>query len=226
MINTNVYLFSLITTSNPTHIPPDELKLATIHPSTLAQACLLPDELLWQIPSGKRGASRMAISPTSLDGAVNNATWGFIGMLKSSLYGNPYARVFFKIPSQKVFTWESTFERSSYTYIYRFLFINISTNKPASVTEQDICFLCSLVAQLLRAEIGIFLLMDLSGRYNWIHRYGASYQDYGVLVVLESIFGVLDTSSFGKLGLNDQKFVFVCEMLCAKGTHYVSQDVL
>ena len=28
------------------------------------QACILPDELLWQIPSGKRGANRMAISPT------------------------------------------------------------------------------------------------------------------------------------------------------------------
>eukprot|EP00435_Cladocopium_sp_Y103_P063258 s348_g24.t2 len=29
------------------------------------QACILPDELLWQIPSGKRGANRMAISPAS-----------------------------------------------------------------------------------------------------------------------------------------------------------------
>ena len=78
------------------------------------------------------------------------------------------------------------------------------------------CFLCSLVAQLLRAEIGIFLLMDLSGRCNWIHRYGASYQVYGVLVVLESIFGVLDTSSFGKLGLNDQKFVFFAKCFVPK----------
>ena len=28
------------------------------------EACALPDELLWQMPSGKRGASRMAISPS------------------------------------------------------------------------------------------------------------------------------------------------------------------
>ena len=30
------------------------------------QACILPEDLLWQIPSGKRGASRMAISPSSV----------------------------------------------------------------------------------------------------------------------------------------------------------------
>ena len=39
--------------------------LAPQHVRQKGQACLLPDELLWQIPSGKRGASRMAISPTS-----------------------------------------------------------------------------------------------------------------------------------------------------------------
>ena len=36
-------------------------KFPTSYPN---QACILPDELLWQIPSGKRGANRMAISPT------------------------------------------------------------------------------------------------------------------------------------------------------------------
>lgn len=39
--------------------------LAPQHVRQKGQACILPDELLWQIPSGKRRANRMAISPTS-----------------------------------------------------------------------------------------------------------------------------------------------------------------
>ncbi|CAJ1420284.1 unnamed protein product [Effrenium voratum] len=41
-------------------------QLAPQHVRKKDQACALPDELLWQMPSGKRGASRMAISPSSL----------------------------------------------------------------------------------------------------------------------------------------------------------------
>eukprot|EP00913_Durusdinium_trenchii_P029096 g27281.t1 len=40
--------------------------LAPQHARPKSQACVLPEELLWQVPSGKRGASRMAISPQTL----------------------------------------------------------------------------------------------------------------------------------------------------------------
>ena len=43
------------------------------------QACILPDELLWQIPSGKRGANRMAISPTWRGGTGGMALGSFCG---------------------------------------------------------------------------------------------------------------------------------------------------
>ena len=58
---------------------------------------------------------------------------------------------------------------------------------------------------MLRADIGIFLLM--------------------VRKLILSIFGLLDTSSFAKLGQQWPE-VFFWEMRCAKGTHYVAQDVL
>ena len=117
-----IYFHYLLLQTQPVSHP-HELKIATIHPSTLAQACLLPDELLWQIPSGKRGASRMAISPTSLDGAVNNATWGFIRVLKSSLYGNPYARVFFSKFLIRKFILGNQHLRDPHIYIEREIFI-------------------------------------------------------------------------------------------------------
>lgn len=44
-------------------------------------------------------------------------------------------------------------------------------------------------------------------------------------LILLIFFGVLDTSFFEKLGQQWPE-VFCCDLLCAKGTHYVSQDVL
>ena len=139
----------------------------------------------------------MAISPTSLDWSWKRHL-GVLGMMKLSFHGNPYIRVvFFSNVLIRKFILGNQHLRDH--YIHR----ELCTNKPTSVAEWELLF-WKLI--LLRADIGIFLLM--------------------VWKLILLIFRSAGYFLFRETRPAMTRSFFCCEMLCANGTHYVSQDVL